>query len=325
MNEEIEYAEMLEIPVSTVNVIPKQRRKRRAKPKAAALPDSVETERGELKASLIARVNDKVSDESESGSGAESESAVEPPVAPAEALVNYETPDPFSQENGEEYAERIDTVRLLALNGKKKRRFALFSRDEKSENPQNDTPVYEFNDRSRLARNVLKAEFALACALSATVFLTNVFMPNSGVNTFFRSLGGNRAAQTGDGRGYEDFELSGVVSALSDAELTLSPTGVLSFTDECMVYPAANGKIADVSKLEDGTYVVKISHSDTFTGVVEGLDQVYYAVGDDVRANVPMGFSKGEREVQVTMYSKGELLNCFEMTEDNCLVWVERD
>jgi hypothetical protein len=79
------------------------------------------------------------------------------------------------------------------------------------------------------------------------------------------------------------------------------------------------------TKTEDGLYTVKISHSDTFTGVIHGLDQVYYTVGDEVKSNVPVGFSKGEQEVQVTMYSQGELLNCFTLTEENCLAWVSEE
>jgi hypothetical protein len=58
---------------------------------------------------------------------------------------------------------------------------------------------------------------------------------------------------------------------------------------------------------------------------MEGLNQVYYGVGDTVKANVPVGFTNGKRAVQVTMYSSGELLNCFEMTDDNCLVWLQKE
>ena len=83
--------------------------------------------------------------------------------------------------------------------------------------------------------------------------------------------------------------------------------------------------MSDVTKTDDGLYTVKISHSDTFTGVIHGLDYVYYTVGDEVKSNVPVGFSKGESEVQVTMYSQGELLNCFQLTEENCLAWVSEE
>ena len=69
MNEEIEYAEMLEIPVSTVNVVKKTSRRRKvknadallpaSKPKTAALNanDSTITPTS-LKDTVIAQVND---------------------------------------------------------------------------------------------------------------------------------------------------------------------------------------------------------------------------------------------------------------------------
>ena len=116
-----------------------------------------------------------------------------------------------------------------------------------------------------------------------------------------------------------------MVNDFADTELNLSPTGILSFTDECHVYPVANGKVSAITQNEDGTYTLKIAHSDTFTGVIDGLDQVYYQEGETVKANVPVGYSYGEAEVQVTMYSSGVLLNCFELTEENCLAWIEQE
>ena len=85
-----------------------------------------------------------------------------------------------------------------------------------------------------------------------------------------------------------------------------------------------DGTVTSVTKSDTGYYTVKISHSDSFTGVIEGLQQAYYAEGDAVKANVPVGYADGETEVQVTMYSFGELLNCFELTEENCLAWIEQ-
>ena len=148
-------------------------------------------------------------------------------------------------------------------------------------------------------------------------------MPGSAINTFFRAL--NTPTEDAIARPYTDFTLSAIVSELSDAELTLSPAGVLSFTDECCVYPAADGTVSEVTKNADGFYTLKVNYTDTFTGVFYGLDSVYYGVGDTVKTNVPVGYTAGETEVQVTMYSGGELLNCFELTEENCLAWVSAE
>ena len=294
MNEEIEYAEMLEIPVSTVNVVHKKPRARKQKP-AEVSPD--------LKESVIAKVND---------------SLLENPVA--------ETDGALKLDESVGVDERIDTVRLYSNSDRDALRRDLF---ETGEFAQNEGGMYETNyiprpetKAEKRTRILLTAEFAAACALCGAIFLTNVFMPHSAINTFFRALGEPKQTETIDARTYADFTLSPIVSELSNAEITVSPTGIVSFMDECHVYPAADGKITDVTQNTDGKYTVKIAHSNSFTGVIGGLDSVYYQVGEEVKANLPLGFTGGETEVQVTMYQSGELLNCFELTDENCLVWT---
>lgn len=303
MHEEIEYAEMLEIPVSTVNVVRKKARRKKATPLS-------ETEfSSPLKASVIERVNDRVKNTPESP---------EPSLASADDQIDegYIDFDPTP--------ERIDTVRLFADEEERK---AAFDEEYSFDNNENEGGRYALNGETRAqkaARITIGTEFALACALCGAIFLTNVFVPKSAINTFFRAVNTpDITAAATDDRSYSDFNLSPVVSELSDAELSLSAAGILSFTDECCVYPAADGKISEVTKNANGAYTVKISHSDSFTGVIDGLDHVYYAVGDIVKSNVPVGYTYGKAEVQVTMYSGGVLLNCFQITEENCLAWLE--
>ena len=324
MNEEIEYAEMLEIPVSTVNVVKKKRgRKRKAEPIESTVPAQVSAPN--LKESVIAQVNGKM----------EQDPILDTPIAEneitAEAAMFAESANSGGKLEFGEIPERIDTVRLYSAREKELRKdFALSSSDYafESENLENDGGRYELKSETKAekrVRAVLGAEFALACALCGAIFLTNVFMPGSAINTFFRALDGSAQTNKTDTRTYTDFTLSSVVNDFSETELNLSPTGILSFTDECHVYPAADGKVSAVTQNEDGTYTLKISHSDTFTGVIDGLDQVYYKEGETVKTNVPVGYSCGEAEVQVTMYSSGALLNCFELTEENCLAWIEQE
>lgn len=265
MNEEIEYAEMLEIPVSTVNVI------RKSKPRAKA-------QENELKEQTITRVNERFS-------------------APYGA---------YSSE--------------------------FYEAEERSETDENDGGRYENNENSLvdsyqnfdrkevLGRRILKAEFGLACALCLGIFLTNVWVRDSAINTFFRSLAPQ--TQVTDSRKYTDFTLSSILGEGSEAEMTLSPTGILTFVDEGCVYPTADGTVSSVVKGEDGKYTVQIAHTESFSGVIAGLDYVYYEVGQEVKHNVPIGYSKGESEVQVTMYEDGNLLNCFAVSDDNSLCWV---
>ena len=256
MNEEIEYAEMLEIPVSTVNVIRKSK----------ARAESQETDFQEQLKSPYAVYSSK-----------------------------------FFKEESVEENENDD------------------SRYEGNENYTLE-PYERADKKNALIQRILKAEFAVSCALCLGIFLTNVWVKDSAINTFFRSL--VPQSQTTDSRKYTDFRLSSILSEGSDAEMTLSPTGILTFVDEGCVYPTTDGTVSSVVKGEDGKYTVQIAHTDSFSGVIAGLDYVYYEVGQTVKHNVPIGYSKGESEVQVTMYADGNLLNCFAVSEDNSLAWV---
>lgn len=313
MNEEIEYAEMLEIPVSTVNVVRKTRR--RKKPTR----EKRETPLFELplKDSVIAQINERL-DEPNS---LDSQTPTNEPL-PLDESVNA------GNLEFDTLPDRIDTVRL---HGEEKHGFLERFRFKKAatiaDERENERGMYEVIEEpaqtSRKMQLVLRAEFALACALCGTIFLTNVFLPESGVNTFFRTLTTPTAeAAAVDTRTYADFELSPIISENSDAVLALSKEGVLSLKDKCCIYPAANGRVCEVTET-DGVYNVKIQYSDSFTGSFENLDYVYYAVGEEVKANVPVGYSEGETEVKITMFSSGKALNCFRLTEENCLAWTE--
>lgn len=281
MNEELEYAEMLEIPVSTINVV--RKKSRRAK-------------NAGLKEKLITHVNRRVA--------TEEELKADMPAPEVEEI--EETPVVEDTKKGRE----IETV-LLA---------------DEEEVDENGVPVSAANEKTpskkeRRAGLVLGVEFSLACALCGAIFLTNVFMPTSAINTFFRSLGREETAKA-DTRAYSEFAISRVVSEYADTELNLSPTGVLTFTDECCVYPAVEGVLASVTTLSDGRYEVKISHNDDFYSVLSGLDYVYYAEGDEVRSNIPLGYTRGEAEVAVTMFSNDLPITAYTLGENNALSWV---
>ena len=304
MNEEIEYAEMLEIPVSTVNTV---RKKTRRRVWYLFGKKTVKDEKG----ALIEKINAQM----QNAENPDAETEYLDESASNETLLNLG-----------EIPERIDT-------------FRLYSKDEKNfsigeETTENTPASYTETDekdggrvltkREKRVRIVLGVEFAAACALCGVIFLTNALMPNSGINTFFRSLGATEKATT-DNRAYADFSLSPVVNEFVDIELTLSKTGILSFKDEACVYPVCDGTLRSVAVNPDGSYLVTVDYSTSFSGVIDGLDSVYAVAGEKVKANIPIGYSLGEKEVQVTMYSNGELLNCLQLTSENCLVWSAQE
>ncbi len=314
MNEEIEYAEMLEIPVSTVNVVHKKPTKKRK------VQETLPQDERALKESVIAQVNQTANQPQTQIPDKQTEQK-------NEVLLDSALLAESANSNGsiafDDVPERIDTVRLYTDSEREQLRVEqLYPENFNAEPPAE--PIFQTRKEKRL-RLILGAEFAVACALCGGIFLTNVFMPNSAINTFFRTLDKGTAAAQLDTRTYSDFTLSNVVSDFSNAEVSVSPTGIVSFTDECCVYPVADGKVQEITQNADGTYTLKVAYSDLFTGVFGGLDQVYYAQGDEVKTNVPIGYTDGETEVQVTLYASGALLNCFELTDENCLAWISQE
>ena len=246
MNEELNYAEMLEIPVETVTVKRKEKKHRRERFDEA--PD--------LEEQLVEQVNSRMEEE-----------------------------DPA-------YAESTPIERT---EPKKK-------------------------SRPKLLRAVLWGEFAAVCVLCAVIFLTNIFMSNSAINTFVRGLF-NGNAQTADTRVYSDFKLSPIVNENSDVEIAVSETGVLSFQAQCSVYSPCAGTVSAVHGNDETGYSVEIKHSDNFSTIMSGLDSVYAAEGDKVYANIPVAHSEGENTVRVMFYSGEKLLSCVSYGE-NGLAWV---
>lgn len=220
MNQELEYAQMLEVPVSTVSVVKKKSifKKKNTKDDEA------------LKEQVVDSVNERMGD----------------------------------------YVYSED---LTAPSAPQKGAFAT-----------------TMSDRSG---KILVIEIAAACLLAIGIFLTNVFMPNSAINSFITGLTAEEVTEAA----YTDFELFPVVSDLSDAEVSVSSTGVITFTDDCAVYPVAEGEVASVTGLSDGGYSVEIAHTSVFRTIISGLTDVYYSVGDNVEGNIPVGRSDGSREL----------------------------
>ena len=100
---------------------------------------------------------------------------------------------------------------------------------------------------------------------------------------------------------------------MSDAEIAVTDDGVIHFTQKATLYPVCDGEVASVTET-DGVYTVKIAHTSKFTSVFTGLDTVYAQVGDDVKSNVPFAYSKGEKEVRVSMFDGETQLNCYTLS-----------
>ncbi len=231
--QDLDYAEMLEIPAGTVTVTKKRSFFRRR-----------EQPREDLKERVVDSVNERV------GAYVEGENLSDPPQ-------------------------------------KQSGKSIKFGRDRES--------------------TVLFCEMAAVCLIAMAIFLTNIFMPNSAINTFISSLV-NPTKEVAEPQ-YNELTLSSVVGANSAADVVLADNGILSFTAEGAVYPVCDGTVASVTAAQNDTYVVKISHTSDFTSVITGLTNVYSGVGEKVCGNLPFAYSSGENEVTVSLYSGEELLS----------------
>lgn len=237
---QLDYAQMLEIPVSTVSVVKKKSLFKR-KPKAGE----------DLKEQVVESVNERAS---------------------------LEEPMP-----------RADFVQ--------------------SEDLSEPAPLATVKPKRDGTGMILISEAVAACLIAGGIFLTNVFLPNSAINTL---IGGLSAVKENEAA-YNEFKLSSVVSELSDAEVSVTDNGVICFTDRASVYPVCEGKVSSV-KEENGLYTVQIDHTSTFKSVVTGLTTVYAAEGAKVQSNIPFAYSSGENEVRVSMYDGETLLNCYTLS-----------
>ena len=116
-------------------------------------------------------------------------------------------------------------------------------------------------------------------------------------------------------RTYSDFSLSPVVSDGADVEVAVSETGVMSFTGNCSVYAPAEGKLESVTGNATTGYSIRIRHSDSFSTVISGLDDVYGAAGDAVYPRVPVAWTDGEGEVRVMLLDGDAVLSCYTVSE----------
>lgn len=237
MNEGLEYAQMLEIPVSTVNVVKKK----------SLFPKRSKT--GEdLKERTIESVNERMDgtfDAYSTGGFVQTEELVVPKKAKKEGL----------------------------------------------------------------ASKIIIGEAIAACLIAAGIFITNIFVSNTAINTF---MGGLSAVKEKEAS-YNELTLSSVVGDFSDAEVAVTSDGVLHFTDRATIYPVCDGKVVSVSQ-SGGLYTVKIAHTSEFCSVITGLDQVYVSKGDAVKSNIPFAYSYGENEVRVSMYDGETQLSCYTLS-----------
>ena len=154
----------------------------------------------------------------------------------------------------------------------------------------------------------------------AGILLTNLFWPQSAINTFFRGLVTEETpAALSDERSFSEVEAGSIVSD-ENISVSVSDAGVLSFTAEASVYAPCGGTVQSVAE-SGGVYMMEIEHTSSFSSVISGLTYAYLPAGSEVYATIPVGYSDGSHEVTVSMYDGGTLISAYTLGEENDIVW----
>ncbi|MBQ8426257.1 MAG: hypothetical protein IJX16_00635 [Clostridia bacterium] len=273
MNEKLQYATMLEIPVNTCNVTLKSGKKRRFGRKKAKNPDAVKEE-------LMNKINSESVEETAQELTAVQEDYIDQITDQADLME-----DAVEQENNEETATVTD------VTSKPKRRFKF---------------------------SVITAQFAIIGVLIATIFLTNAFYADSGINVFFKSVFGTNQTESVDSRTHQDFTPVLAVGKMTDITVD---GGVMTFSGEGSVYAPCDGKITSVTRDGSGKYIFEITHSENFKSVISGLDYAYAGLDDTVYANIPVGYVNADGATMCFKSGEDLVISNYEII-DGSVVWA---
>lgn len=163
--------------------------------------------------------------------------------------------------------------------------------------------------------NIVMLEFAVVCALCAVIFLTNIFVPDSGINTFLKNTFTASERSADDNRSYTDFTAALPVRAEG---MTLEE-GVMTFSGSSSLYAPCDGTLTNLTQDADGLYIMEVSHNSSFKTVISGATFAYYKVGDTVFSSLPVGYVD-EGTARVYLYSDGNLVNNYALDAGG-IVW----
>ena len=291
MNEKLQYATMLEIPVNTCSITVKQSKKRRFFKRK-------EKNAEQVKEQLVRKVN-------EENGMLDSDGALTPQAQDGELAI----------EQAEQASEAV------AYETEQQDGYLLDSQENESENYSQENTVNITQARKTkkpFKFSVIGVQFAIIGALVATIFLTNALYVDSGINVFFRNVFRTENTITVDDRTHADF--APVIALGKNASVSVDQ-GVMTFSGTGSVYAGCDGKVSALTVDENGKYTMEITHSDNFKSVIGGMDFVYASLSDMVYSNIPVGYTKADG---ATMCFKGvdDLIISDYQIIDGSVVWV---
>ena len=354
MNDKLQYASMLEIPVSTCNITVKETKKKRQRRKKDIAPE-------EVKDRLIGQVNARSQAEESSTTPSSNGTSLET-TQPMDGLQNREVRAVESPSHAEETSsvQTYDEARrnAQATYSQAEEDTPIFRIDNAGEfataesvDGANNAPYTESANaiavaedlseptvqegyeatstvkrgrvkvkkervRRRRSVNVITVQLLIIGVLVATIFVTNALYTDSGVNVFLRSVFGTESVAV-DSRVYTDF-----APVINDSDISgyTVEAGIINLSGEGSVYAPVDGTVSRLEVAEDGKITLEITHNKNFISVFNGLDYAYSGIGDTVYGNIPVGFIRGEAEM-CFLAGDGQVISNYQVVDD-AVVWA---
>lgn len=288
MNEKLQYATMLEIPVSTSSVTFKQKKKSRGKLRRRDNSEVVKQE-------LLDKIN---SVEGEANDFSQSDSNDKTVITQQEGL--------DVQDQAILQDKSIDSD--LSFNGD----------DNLVENTAlvHSGEIKQKREKGKFKFSIIGVQLAIIGVLLTAIFLTNALYADSGINVFLRGVFGVNEQSKIDNRSFDDFS---PVLSIGDGEVTVDD-GLMTFAGEGSVYSPCNGEITSIIQEQNGKYTVEITHSANFKSVLYGIDYAYAELNQKVYSNIPVGYVTSG----ATMCFKsgdGSVISNYQIVDDT-VIWA---
>ena len=261
MNEKLQYATMLEMPVNTCNVTKVSSKKKRLIKKKKPTEEQVKNQ-------LLDMVNN------------ENEQTFSLPEYDKEQL---DQDDNGILQEGEDFSKETVFNQTQNLDQD-------LDQDEQMERTVtasvNTQREYSEKTKKPFKITVIGVQLAVVGLLVATILLTNALFVDSGINVFLRSVFSSEQQTEVDSRIYSEF--TPIISMGNNQNLDLSE-GVITFAGEGSVYSPCDGKVLSITKSQEGYFDIEIMHSENFKSIISGVEHVFVEQGQSVYKTIPVG------------------------------------
>ena len=283
MNEKLQYATMLEMPVNTCNVTKvSKKRKRVAKIK--------KPNEEQVKNQLLDMVNNQKE----------------------QSFSEVETNDFQDYQIGNGLLQEYDTEQAILTDEQN---------NNYLETPTASVNNYSENKESNkkpFKMTIIGVQLVVIGLLVATILLTNALFMDSGINVFLRSVFSSEQQVQTDSRVYSQF--APVISMGNNQDLGLSE-GVITVSGEGSVYAPCDGKVLSIAKAEDGTFNIEIMHSDNFKSIISGIEHVFVEQGQTVYKTIPVGHLEANGASMCFADSEGSIITDYQI-ENGVVKWA---